>query len=497
MSREQKNSMYRIIMCVVCAVIVKLLNQSQDFSLYWYIIPYVMIGLPIIYNAVTDVFKGKFFTERVLMTLATLGALYIGEYIEAMVVLVLYEIGEILQDVAIDRSNRSIEKLMDIRPDYVNIRRCDFEKYNNLKVIEDVRKVVETSYTTEKDEESLIDVAVKGESEYELVKVNPDEVVIGTTIIVLPGEKIAIDGEVVKGTSNLNTSSITGESMPVSVKEGDKVLSGSINKSGVLEIKTTATFTDSTVSKVLEIVQDAENHKSETEKFMRKFAKYYTPFVYIGALILLVMPFILNIINPMSNIELMKLFEVWLYRALNFLVISCPCALIISVPLAFYVGIGRASREGILIKGSIFLEKLAKVCTVVFDKTGTLTDGIFEVSDMYSEDDFPIDEMIEYAAHAEYYSSHMISICLKKLYWTDINLDWIENFVEYAGKGISATVKGKKVIVGNMSLMKDKGIVCEEYEGVGTVSYVAIDGKFVGVFKIADKVKEESSMCIT
>lgn len=498
MSREQKSSVYRIIMCIICAVMVGVLNKSRNFSLYWYIIPYAMIGLPTIYNAVLDVFKGKFFTERVLMSLATLGALYIGNYLEAMVVLVLYEIGEILQDVAVERSNKSIEKLMDIRPDYVNIRRGDLEGYNgSLKVVEDARHVVETSYTLKKDEENLIDVAVKGESEYELVKVKPDEVVIGTTIIVLPGEKIAIDGEVVKGTSNLNTSSITGESMPVSVKEGDKVLSGSINKSGVLEIKTTATFTESTVSKVLDIVQDAENHKSETEKFMRKFAKYYTPFVYIGALILLAVPFVLSVFNPVTPIELMKSFDIWLYRALNFLVISCPCALVISVPLAFYVGIGRASREGILIKGSIFLEKLAKVCTVVFDKTGTLTDGVFEVSDVYSEDDFPIDDMIEYAAHAEYYSSHMISICLKKLYWTNINLDWIENFVEYAGKGVSATVKGKKVIVGNMSLMKDKGIVCEEYDVVGTVSYVAIDGKFVGVFKIADKVKEESSRCIT
>ena len=428
----------------VLALVIPFSNEWINNGLF--IISYLVVGCEILKKAVRNIFRGKVFDENFLMAVATIGAFAIGEFPEAVAVMLFYQVGELFQSYAVDKSRKSIASLMDIRPDYANI-----------------------------------------EKDGKVEKVDPDEVKIGDIIIVKTGEKIPLDGVVVEGTSSLDTMALTGESVPRVVKTEDEVLSGCINKDGLLKIRVTKEFGESTVSKILDLVENASSKKSKSENFITKFAKYYTPTVVIIAVLLAFIPPI--ILKDFST------FSVWLYRALSFLVVSCPCALVISIPLSFFGGIGGASKMEILIKGSNYLEALANTETVVFDKTGTLTEGIFEVQNIYAEG-IEKDELLRIVAHAENYSNHPIAKSVKKAYNKEIDEKIIKNPQELSGKGIWAKIDEKDILVGNEKLMLEEKIDFKKCDEVGTILYVAIDKKYVGYVLIADKIKQDSSKTI-
>lgn len=428
----------------VLALVIPFSNEWINNGLF--IISYLVVGFEILKKAVRNIFRGKVFDENFLMAVATIGAFAIGEFPEAVAVMLFYQVGELFQSYAVDKSRKSIASLMDIRPDYANI-----------------------------------------EKDGKIEKVDPDEVKIGDIIIVKTGEKIPLDGVVVEGRSSLDTMALTGESVPRVVKTEDEVLSGCINKDGLLKIRVTKEFGESTVSRILDLVENASSKKSKSENFITKFAKYYTPTVVIIAVLLaFIPPIILKDFNA---------FSVWLYRALSFLVVSCPCALVISIPLSFFGGIGGASKMGILIKGSNYLEALANTETVVFDKTGTLTEGIFEVQDIYAEG-IEKDELLRIVAHAENYSNHPIAKSVKKAYNKEIDEKIIKNPQELSGKGIWAKIDEKDILVGNEKLMLEEKIDFKKCDEVGTILYVAIDKKYVGYVLIADKIKQDSPKTI-
>ena len=435
---------------IIIAVILFAIALLIPFPYEWinnviFIASYLIVGLEIVLKAIRNITRGKVFDENFLMAIATIGAFAVGEFPEAATVMILYQIGELFQSYAVDKSRKSISSLMDIRPDYANVKR-----------------------------------------ENEVLKVSPEEVKIGELIVVKPGEKIPLDGIIEEGKSMLDTSSLTGESMPQDVNVGDNVLSGCINKSGLLTIKVTKEFGESTVSKILDLVENASSKKSKSENFITKFAKYYTPAVVIIAVILAVVPPI--IIKD-------AIFTDWLYRALTFLVVSCPCALVISIPLGFFGGIGGASKKGILVKGSNYLEALARTEIVVFDKTGTLTEGIFEVQKIEAID-IEKEELLELAAYAENHSNHPISLSVKDAYKNKIDMQKITETEEIAGLGVKAIIDGKQVLVGNDKLMEQAKINYEKSTDIGTILYVAIDNKFAGYIVIADKIKNDSKKTI-
>lgn len=410
-----------------------------------FIISYFIVGFSILKKAIRNIFRGKVFDENFLMAVATIGAFLVGEFPEAVAVMLFYQVGELFQSYAVDKSRKSISSLMNIRPDFANVLR------NN-----------------------------------EVKKVEPDEVKIGETIIVKSGEKIPLDGKIIDGNSMLDTKTLTGESVPRSVKIGDEVLSGFINQNGLLKIEVSKEYGESTVSKILDLIENASGKKSKSEKFITKFARYYTPTVVIIALILAIVPPL--IINGAT-------FADWIYRALSFLVVSCPCALVISIPLSFFGGIGGASKMGILIKGSNYLEILSNTEIVVFDKTGTLTEGIFEVQKINPEN-ISKEELIRIAAYAENYSTHPIAQSIKRAYNQDIDSDFISNPQELSGKGITVIIAGKQVVVGNEKLMQEKAINFTPVKEVGTVIYIAINMKYAGYILISDKIKSDSVKAI-
>ena len=408
-----------------------------------FIVSYLIVGLDILKKAFRNIKKGKVFDENFLMAVATLGAFGIGEFPEAVAVMLFYQIGELFQSYAVDKSRKSISSLMDIRPDFANVIRDGEE-----------------------------------------IKVNPNEVKIEETIVVKPGEKIPLDGIIIDGNSMLDTMALTGESVPRKAKVGDEVLSGCINQDGLLKIQVTKEFGESTVSKILDLVENASSKKSKSENFITKFAMYYTPIVVIIAVLLAIVPSFLY-----GN------FTDWLYRALSFLVVSCPCALVISIPLSFFGGIGGASKIGILIKGSNYLETLANTEIAVFDKTGTLTAGVFEVQKVHSIN-ISEDELLKIAAYSENYSNHPIAQSVKKAYGKEIDEKLVQSTQEIAGRGISAKIDEKEVLVGNEKLMKEKNINFEHCSEIGTILYIAISNEFAGYILIADKIKEDAKQTI-
>lgn len=441
-----KKDVIKIIIAFVLflfAMLVKFQNEWINNAIF--IVSYLIVGFEILRKAVKNIFKGKVFDENFLMAVATLGAFAIGEFPEAVAVILFYQVGELFQDYAVDKSRKSIASLMDIRPDYANVVRDGKEE-----------------------------------------KVSPGEVKIGETILVKPGEKIPLDGFVIEGKSTLDTKALTGESVPREVAEGEQVLSGCINLNGVIKIEVTKEFGESTVSKILDLVENASSKKAKSENFITKFAAYYTPIVVIIAVILAIIP---PLMIDGAN------FQDWLYRALSFLVVSCPCALVISIPLSFFGGIGGASKMGVLVKGSNYLEALSNAEIMVFDKTGTLTEGVFEVQNIE-----PIgiskEELLKIAAYAEYYSNHPISKSIKKAYNKEINEKEIIDSKEISGKGIEAKIGKKNVLAGNEKLMNEKGIKYEKCTHIGSVVYVAIDGKYMGHIVIADKIKEDAKRTI-
>ena len=435
---------------VVIALILFLISLIIPFENAWinigiYIISYLIVGLDVLIEAIKNIFKGEVFDENFLMTIATIGAFAIGEYPEAVAVMLFYQVGEMFQSYAVDKSRKSIASLMDIRPDFANIKK-------------------------------------NGSIE----KVSPDKISIGDIIIVKPGEKVPLDGTIVDGNSMLDTSALTGESVPREVNIGDEVLSGSINQNGLIEIKVTKSFGESTVSKILDLVENASSKKSKSENFISKFAKYYTPIVVVIAVLLAIIPPII-----FKETEFIQ----WLYRALTFLVVSCPCALVISIPLGFFGGIGGASKLGVLVKGSNYLEALSKTEVVVFDKTGTLTEGVFEVKKVNSVD-ITKEDLIKYAAYAESFSNHPIANSLKKAYGKDIDNKKISETHELSGLGVNAVVDGKEVFVGNEKLMQEKNIEYIKCNEIGTILYVAINNQFKGTIIISDKIKADAKKAI-
>ena len=435
---------------IVIALVLFVIALLIPFPYKWinnviFIASYLIVGLEIVLKAIRNITRGKVFDENFLMAIATIGAFGIGEFPEAVAVMLFYQVGELFQSYAVDKSRKSISSLMDIRPDYANVKR-----------------------------------------ENQILKVSPEEVKIGELIVVKPGEKVPLDGVIEEGKSMLDTSSLTGESMPQDVSAGDSVLSGCINKSGLLTIKVTKEFGESTVSKILDLVENASSKKSKSENFITKFAKYYTPAVVIIAVLLAIVPPI--IIKD-------AVFTDWLYRALTFLVVSCPCALVISIPLGFFGGIGGASKKGILVKGSNYLEAIAQTEIVVFDKTGTLTEGIFEVQKIEAVD-IEKEELLELAAYTENHSNHPISLSVKDAYKNKIDMKKITETEEIAGLGVKAVIDGKKVLVGNDKLMIESGIEYNKSTEIGTILYVAIDNKFAGYIVIADKIKDDSKKTI-
>ena len=441
-----KKSLIQIIISAILFAIGLLVPFSNEWITKGiYIVAYLIVGLEIVIKAIKNIFKGEVFDEHFLMAVATIGAFAIGEFPEAVAVMLFYQIGELFQDYAVDKSKESITNLMDIRPDVAVVKR-------NGK----------------------------------LETVKPETVKIGEEIVVKPGEKIPLDGTIIDGSSMLDTSALTGESVPRSAKIGEKVLSGCINQSGVLTIKVEKEFVESTVSKILDLVENASNKKSKSENFITKFAKIYTPTVVgIAVLLAIIPPFLLN----------WGSFSEWLERALTFLVVSCPCALVISIPLGFFGGIGGASRKGVLIKGSNYLELLSKTDIFVFDKTGTLTEGVFEVQKI-NPVDISEEELLKIAAYAESYSNHPISASIKKAYQKEINQEIIEKTEEISGKGIVSQIENKTVVIGNNKIMQEKGIEYKESNDIGTILYVAINNKFAGSIVIADKIKEDAKQTI-
>lgn len=450
MNKKQKKMLLRIIISAVLMLLFSALPIEGYVRLGLFMLPYLVIGYDILKKAGKGILNRQVFDENFLMAAATVGAIALGEYTEGVAVMLFYQIGELFQSYAVGKSRRNISDLMDIRPDYANI-----------------------------------------EVDGDIVQVDPDEVEVGTVIIVQTGEKIPMDGVIVEGNSTLNTSALTGESLPREVQSGDEVISGCVNMTGVLKIKTTKEFGESTVSKILELVENSSSRKSKSENFISKFARYYTPLVCYGALALAILPPLVSLLFLGQSAEWGK----WIYRALTFLVISCPCALVISIPLTFFAGIGGASREGVLVKGSNYLETLAQTTSVVFDKTGTLTQGVFAVSGIHHSilDD---DSILEYAALAECYSSHPISKSLQAAYGKTIDRNRVKDVQEISGHGVTAVVDGKCVAAGNEKLMKRLGITAQACRHVGTVVHLAIDGVYAGHILISDQLKSHTKEAI-
>lgn len=451
MTKKQKKALIRIIISVALVGLISLLPVKGYLRFGMFMIPYLVIGYDILRKAIKGIMNRQVFDENFLMAVATIGAIALGDYTEGVAVMIFYQIGELFQSYAVGKSRRNISELMDIRPDYANIR-------------------------TESGE---------------LEQVDPDEVEIGSIIVVQPGEKVPIDGIIVEGKSSLNTSALTGESLPRDAAAGDEIISGCINMTGVLEIKTTREFGESTVSKILDMVENASSRKSRSENFISKFAHYYTPIVCYLAAALAILP-------PLVSILFLRIapnWGEWIFRALTFLVISCPCALVISIPLSFFAGIGGASRSGVLVKGSNYLETLAQTSCVVFDKTGTLTQGVFAVASVHPAG-MTEAELLEYAALAESYSGHPISKSLQKAYGKSADQNRIGEVEEISGNGVKAVIDGKEIAVGNDKLMKKLGVSYEESNEIGTIVHVAIDGKYAGNILISDQSKPTSAEAI-
>ena len=438
--------LWRIIIGAALLATAVLLNLNNEWlQIALFIISYIIVGGDVVKRAVKNIFKGQVFDENFLMSIATIGAFFIGEYPEGVAVMLFYQVGELFQSYAVGKSRKSIASLMDIRPDYANVKKGD-----------------------------------------ELVKVDPDEVQIGDIIVIKAGEKIPLDGKVIEGSSMIDTSALTGESIPREVEVGSDILSGCININGVITAEVTKEFGESTVSKILDLVENASSKKSNSEQFITKFARYYTPVVVIIAVFLAIIPPL--VIDGAT-------FSDWIYRALAFLVVSCPCALVISIPLSFFGGIGGASKKGILVKGSNYLEALAETEIVVFDKTGTLTKGVFNVQEIHPEG-VSKEELLELTAYVESYSNHPISLSLKRAYGKEIDNGRISDVEEISGHGVIATVDGKKVMAGNIKLMKMMDIPYFKGELIGTAVHVAVNNKYIGYIVIADEVKPDSAQAI-
>lgn len=438
--------LWRIIIGAAVLATAVMLNLNNEWlRIALFIISYIIVGGDVVKRAVNNIFKGQVFDENFLMSIATIGAFFIGEYPEGVAVMLFYQVGELFQSYAVGKSRKSIASLMDIRPDYANVKKGD-----------------------------------------ELVKVDPDEVQIGDIIVIKAGEKIPLDGKVIEGSSMIDTSALTGESVPREVEVGSDILSGCININGVITAEVTKEFGESTVSKILDLVENASSKKSNSEQFITKFARYYTPVVVVIAVFLAIIPPL--VIDGAT-------FSDWIYRALAFLVVSCPCALVISIPLSFFGGIGGASKKGILVKGSNYLEALAETEIVVFDKTGTLTKGVFNVQEIHPEG-VSKEELLELTAYVESYSNHPISLSLKRAYGKEIDNGRISDVEEISGHGVIATVDGKKVMAGNIKLMKMMDIPYFNGELIGTAVHVAVNNKYIGYIVIADEVKEDSAQAI-
>ena len=456
MTKKQKKMLIRIVIASIAIIVLHFISVKGIVKFLLYMIPYLIIGYDILLKAIKGIKNQQPFDECLLMAIATLGAILLalfqtGDYVEAVAVMLFYQIGEWFQSYAVGKSRRNISDLMDIRPDYANV-----------------------------------------EQDGKLEKVDPDDVEIGTIIVVQPGEKVPLDGIIVEGSASLNTSALTGESVPREVTVGDEIISGCINMTGVLKIETTKEFEESTVSKILDLVENASSRKSKSEDFISKFARVYTPAVVYSAIALALLPpiFSMLFLNASATV-----FATWIYRALTFLVISCPCALVISIPLSFFAGIGGASHEGVLVKGSNYLELLAQTKYVVFDKTGTLTQGVFEVNAIH-HNTMEEEKLLEYAALAESASSHPISKSLQQAYGKEIDRFRVTEIEEVSGNGITAKVDGKEVAAGNSKLMKKLGIPYKDCHHVGTIIHVAIDGAYAGHIVISDIVKKNSKEAI-
>ncbi len=461
MTKKQKKVLYRIIISAVLLaalmIITHFIEMNVWLQLVLYLIPYGIIGYDILRKAGLGIYHKEVFDENFLMAVATIGAMALGvakggDFAEGVAVMLFYQIGELFQSYAVGKSRKSITELMDIRPDFANI-----------------------------------------EGENGLEQVDPEDVAIGTVIVVQPGERVPIDGRIIEGTTTLNTSALTGESLPRNGKVGDEVISGCVNISGLIKVETTKEFGDSTVAKILDLVENSSMKKSRSENFITRFAKVYTPVVCYSALVLAVLPPLINLLilkNPAN-------WGIWVFRALTFLVISCPCALVISVPLSFFGGIGGASARGVLVKGSSYLEILSKVKYMVFDKTGTLTKGVFQVTQIHPAGQGKEEELLSYAAHAESYSNHPISRSLKEAYGKEINSQSVTDVEEIGGHGVKAKVNGKVVAAGNQKLMKQLNLDVPEPEAVGTIVHVAVDGVYAGYILINDVIKEHSKEAIT
>lgn len=452
MSRKQKKVLIRIIIAAVMVVVFHFIPVENPYlRLALYMVPYFIIGYDILKKAVLGIAHGEVFDENFLMAVATVGAIILGDYVEGVAVMLFYQVGEFFQSYAVGKSRKNISQLMDIRPDYANI-----------------------------------------EVDGKLEQVDPDEVAIGTIITVQPGEKVPLDGIVIDGSASLNTSALTGESLPREVKEGDEVISGCVDMSGVLRIRTTKEFGESTVSKILELVENSSMKKSRSENFITRFARYYTPVVCYGALALALLPPVINLLlgHPAN-------WSQWVIRALTTLVISCPCALVISIPLSFFGGIGGASAKGILIKGSVYLEALAQTRYVVCDKTGTLTKGVFEVTHTEPAEGFSKEELLELAAYAECYSNHPISKSLKEAYGREIDQSRVSDVEEISGHGVQACIDSRSVAAGNGKLMKQLGIAYDQPQKIGTEVHVAVDGRYAGYILISDVVKPEAKRAVS
>ncbi len=452
MSKKQKKVLIRIIVTAVLMVVFALLPVKGTARLLLFLIPYILIGYDILQKAGKGIINRQVFDENFLMAVATIGAIVLGEYTEGVAVMLFYQIGELFQSMAVGKSRRNIADLMDICPDY--------------------------AYMLTED----------GEIE----EMDPEDVEPGSVIVVKPGEKIPIDGVIIEGEASLDTRALTGESLPRHAQTGDEVISGCISMDGMIKIRTTKEFADSTVSKILELVEESGMRKSKPENFITRFARYYTPIVCYGALALAIAPPLVR----MGLLHLTPEWTDWIYRALTFLVISCPCALVISIPLSFFAGIGCASSNGILVKGSNYLELLSNTKTVVFDKTGTMTEGVFEVAEIVPANGFSKEEILEYAAHAEQFSSHPISLSLQKAYGKDVKASRVSDIQEHGGAGVTALVDGRKVAVGNDRLMQEEGLTPQPEEKPGTIVHLAVDGTYAGHILISDRIKKTAKSAI-
>lgn len=446
MTKKQKNKLNKILLALTLLIVAILLPLEGPMALLAFLPAYFIVGFGTLKSAVTNILHGEIFDENFLMSIATIGAFGLGEYPEAVSVMLFYQVGELFESYAVDKSRKSIANLMDIRPDYANLMR-----------------------------------------DGQWVSVDPEEVSVGDLIQIKPGEKIPLDGEIISGASSLDTKSLTGEALPRDVEPGDEVISGCINITGLLTVKVLKVYGESTVAKILDLVENASNRKANIETFITKFARYYTPVVVIIALLLAVLP---PLLIPGA------LFSDWFYRALTFLVISCPCALVISIPLSFFAGVGAASHAGVLVKGSNYLEALANAEIVVFDKTGTLTEGTFLVTDIHPASGFNKEELLEIAAHAEHYSNHPISVSLKKEYGKNIDADRIADAKEIPGLGVEAHMDGHIVLAGNIKLMKTRDVKGWEDNISGTAVHISVDGNYAGYLIIADQIKEDAHQAI-